>query len=91
MSKPYSKLGNILYKAYVQAAEGKGHVRHGNEDNWENQTSMQIRRIISEPFLFQAVKKIVESQRLKEEPAINELLGAMNYCALEIQRRMEEL
>ena len=82
----YVKLADVLNKAYLQAAEGKGKERHANENNFEDQPIMTISKLLNsnDGPLFQAMKKIQESKRLERDRAINELLGAINYIAAAI-------
>lgn len=84
----YSKLGNILNRAFDQAANGKGKERHAYSDKepFEKQPICEIcTRLGSiDGALFQAVKKIYECKRLPTERAVNELLGAINYIAAAI-------
>ena len=82
----YVKLADVLNKAYLQAAEGKGKERHANENNFEDQPIITISKLLNsnDGPLFQAMKKIQESKRLERDRAINELLGAINYIAAAI-------
>lgn len=73
----YASLRGVLLDAYLQAAEGKGEVRHGDRHPFEDQIGCWIARNIHSHPLGQAVKKIHESQRLDAGGAIHELRGAI--------------
>lgn len=82
----YDILRIILGEAVDQAASGKGKERHAVDGEYfEEQQICEIgRRLSGNPAagpLFQAVKKIYESGRLKGEAQSYELLGAINYIA----------
>lgn len=85
----YKSLDEIFEAARQQASEGKGKERHAIPlQPFEEQQACEVTRrlkgsSIAGP-LFQAVKKIYESQRLANEAAIAELLGAINYIAVGI-------
>lgn len=76
-------LKTVLDRAHAQAATGKGNNRHANgEDQFIDQLIGKIPSMVGLGFnRGQAIKKIVESQRLQKDHAINELLGAINYIA----------
>jgi len=80
----YESLERVLQMAYVQASTGKGHERHGDDRPFEKQISFVIEKHVASYLLGQAVKKIIESQRLDKQAAIRELLGAINYIAMRI-------
>jgi hypothetical protein len=93
----YTTLEMVLRGAYRQASEGKGKERHGDDEPFENQKICVINRWIGDSpvagALFQAVKKTVESSRLSDSAAIDELRGAINYLAAAIillEERPEE-
>ncbi len=82
----YETLSAILYFAYLQSAEGKGKVRHANDDYWEDQPICQIGRLVGPGFnAGQAIKKLTEAlgmaQRGELDAARNEVLGAIVYAA----------
>ena len=79
----YESLNNILHLALIQAAKGKGNVRHAQGQSFDQQPMQQISQLLNsaEGMRYQAIKKIQESVRMPQEPAIQELLGAINYCA----------
>ena len=83
MNYPYASLREVLDRAYQQASEGKGKERHGGELPFEDQPMQILSEMLGSDkgLLFQAMKKIVESQRLDKEASIEELLGAINYLA----------
>ena len=78
----YEKLQDVLERAYLQAASGKGRERHAKGEPFHEQV-MQIgaQKFGVGSLLFQAFKKSEESQRLPLDRGINELLGAINYLA----------
>jgi hypothetical protein len=78
------KLLEVLLVAHNQAVSGKGKERHANDNDFENQPIMWIEEEFKSFQLGQAVKKIHESQRLDNDHAIHELLGAINYIAAHI-------
>lgn len=82
----YEALSEILFDAYLQSAEGKGKVRHANDDYWEDQPICQIGRLVGPGFnAGQAIKKLTEAlgmaQRGELDAARNEVLGAIVYAA----------
>lgn len=80
----YQSLGNILLEAYDQAANGKGKERHADGQKFEEQPIIVLEKLYQSGVLFQAAKKMHESQRLEKDAAIRELLGAMNYLAARV-------
>jgi len=85
----YESLERVLQMAYVQASTGKGHERHGDARPLGEQISFVIEKHVESYLLWQAVKKIVESQRLDrldKGAVIRKLLGAIaiNYIAMRI-------
>lgn len=84
MSVPgYESLASVLLRAYDQAALGKGKERHaGDGEPFDAQVMQDMaRRFGVGSLLGQAFKKSEESQRLALEPAVRELIGAINYLA----------
>ena len=78
----YEMLGDVLSRAFDQAASGKGAERHAQGELFENQPMQVIADMVGIGFpLGQAIKKIQESQRLPLDGAVRELLGAINYLA----------
>lgn len=78
----YLTLRNVLDRAYDQAAYGKGHKRHAQDQAFEDQPMQKLIQLYGVGFaLGQAGKKAQESQRLDREAGIRELLGAINYLA----------
>jgi hypothetical protein len=89
--KNYNSLGSVLFDALGQAALGKGKERHASGEPFLNQPICEIDRWVHSGFCRgQAIKKILESQRLDTKAAEHELLGAINYLAAEILRRREQ-
>lgn len=88
MSDKYFELKRVLADAELHASHGKGKVRHATDEAFEDQKICVITRWLEEsPVagpLFQAVKKCVESARMDEDRAIQELYGAINYIAAAI-------
>lgn len=78
----YERLAEVLQRAYDQAANGKGKVRHAQGEPFHEQV-MQIgaRKFGVGSLLFQAFKKSEESQRLPQDRAVAELLGSIVYLA----------
>lgn len=93
----YSSLADVLVSAYEQAKHGKGMERHASDDAFEDQIIVQIQDMVGGGFARgQAIKKIKESGRLATEPAVREILGAINYLAayviwLQKQPKMPEV
>lgn len=86
----YEALSEILFAAYLQAAEGKGKARHANGENWEDQPICQIGRAVGPGFnAGQSIKKLTEAmgmvQRGELVAARNEILGAIVYAASVVQ------
>lgn len=78
----YESLADVLRRAYEQAAVGKGQERHAQGEPFHRQVMQDgARRFGVGGLLFQAFKKSEESQRLQQDKAIAELLGAINYLA----------
>lgn len=78
----YETLAAVLQRAYDQAAKGKGKERHANGEPFDEQVMQDgAKRFGVGGLLFQAYKKSEESQRLPQDRAIVELLGAINYLA----------
>ena len=87
---PYKSLSDILDEALLQASEGKGKERHASDgEAFEHQPICELGRRLGGGALYQAVKKIYESQRLPGEAGVRELLGAINYIAAAIIVRRE--
>jgi hypothetical protein len=81
----YETLGGILQSALDQAQDGKGADRHGTEDRWEDQPSPSDAKLIGPAApVFQCRKKALESLRLSDEAAVQELYGVINYAAMAI-------
>jgi len=83
-AETYKSLELILKAAYEQAATGKGKERHADGQRFENQPIVTLEKLYHSGALFQAAKKMHESQRLDKEAAVKELLGAINYLAARI-------
>ena len=84
MNDNYDTLKKVLARAFEQAASGKGQARHGNGRPFEEQPMQVISELLgsSDGMLFQAMKKVQESQRLASRPhRVGELLGAIVYIA----------
>ncbi len=82
--RQYESLDGILLEALAQASEGKGKIRHADEDeNFEDQLICFIGRKLGVGFeLGQVAKKIFEVTRLETtEAKVHELLGAIVYIA----------
>ena len=79
----YESLARVLHRAYDQAAKGKGAERHACSRPFTEQPMQSISDLLGSEtgLLYQAMKKIQESQRLDQDAAIRELLGAINYIA----------
>lgn len=79
----YESLANVLQRAYGQAAHGKGAQRHAVDRPFTEQPMQSISELLQSPagLLYQAMKKIQESQRLDKDAGVRELLGAINYIA----------
>lgn len=79
----YSELDAVLQHALAQAADGKGAERHARMRPFDDQPMLVISRLLgtNAGLLYQAMKKIQESQNLPKDRAVAELLGAINYIA----------
>ena len=78
----YEKLGNVFCMAIEQSAYGKGKERHATGEPFHEQPICGITRRVGMGYPFgQTEKKIEESQRLDNDAAIFELIGAINYLA----------
>ncbi len=86
----YSKLWAVFQECIDEMAEGKGHSRHGNHRCIENQGVAERRRAFGPGFtLGQAAKKLEESPRLAGIAKKRELIGAINYIAIEVMMMKE--
>ena len=75
-----------LLRAYNMVASGKGQERHGAGRAWNDQPIMTLGRTHGVGFpLGQAAKKIEESTRMDDEPAVREILGAIGYLCAAVQ------
>jgi len=87
----YEKLADVMHRAYEQSAIGKGKERHANGKPFHNQPiAVGIQHFGIGAALFQAFKKMEESQRLPTEAAVKELLGAMVYISAAINELERE-
>jgi hypothetical protein len=85
VKEEYYDLFDILCQALEQAQDGKGSERHGNGLSFTEQPALTITRAVGRGFpLGQAMKKIQESQRMDDDAAKRELLGAINYLVAAI-------
>jgi len=81
----YAELRRVMWLAYDHAAVGKGEIRHGDDQPFQEQISAVITRLVGIGYpLGQACKKYNESQRLDKEAAIAEIFGAINYLYLTV-------
>lgn len=92
----YESLASVLTRAYNQAAVGKGKERHAQNLPFTEQPMQSISDLLGSNtgLLYQAMKKIQESQRLDKDAAVRELLGAINYIAgavIWMEKRQAEL
>lgn len=79
---PYFKLREVYMDAVEQASAGKGFERHASGESYDKQPICHISRSVGDGYWRgQAIKKIIESQRLAPDAAIQEVLGALNYLA----------
>lgn len=79
----YESLSEVLHRAYKQAAQGKGAERHACARPFTEQPMQSISGLLGSHtgLLYQAMKKIQESERMDKDAAVRELLGAINYVA----------
>jgi hypothetical protein len=79
----YHVLASVLLRAYERAVFGKGKGCHAQDLPFGEQPMQQISRLAGshDGLVYQAIKKIQESQRLDHDAAIRELLGAIVYTA----------
>lgn len=81
----YISLQAVLDRAFKQAAYGKGKDRHAKGQAFEEQPIVKLQELYGTGYAFgQVGKKTEESQRMALEPAVAELLGAINYLAAAI-------
>jgi hypothetical protein len=82
----YESLASILDEALEHAQNGKGSERHASGEPFDEQPIVVISKLLgsSHGNLFQAIKKLHESQRLPPAMARAERLGAINYIAASI-------
>ena len=87
----YDNLADVLDRAYMQAASGKGKERHSDGKPFDRQPMQGILDLVGEGFaLGQAIKKCQESTRMDTDAAVRELLGAIVYIAGAIIHRENE-
>ncbi len=79
----YESLADVLDRAFAQAAAGKGAERHACSRSFNEQPMQSISALLGSHtgLLYQAMKKIQESERMDTQAAVRELLGAINYVA----------
>lgn len=82
----YEALASVLQRALDQAQTGKGKDRHATEQPFIDQRMMSIGRKVGAGFpIGQALKKTEEAvgmlDRVEEDKAVSEILGAINYLA----------
>lgn len=83
----YGSLAGVLQAAHDEAARGKGHARHGDDDTpFLEQPTMQITRMIGIGYpAGQIMKKADEAKRMIErgeyDAAVFEFFGIINYAA----------
>lgn len=79
----YESLSDVLDRAYLQAAVGKGHARHANGKPFHRQPLQDLVRLHGLGFATgQAGKKASEALGLPtKEAQVAELLGAIVYLA----------
>lgn len=79
----YSDLRRILNDSFDWSAKKKGAQRHGQGGlPWDQQRHVTIGNAVGRGFaLGQALKKIMESEGMDAQAAINELHGAITYLA----------
>jgi hypothetical protein len=78
----YDDLFDVLARAALQAAAGKGRERHAQDLPFADQPMQQLIRLYGPGFaLGQAAKKSQEAMRMTPERAVAELLGAIVYIA----------
>lgn len=82
----YEPLHKVLMDALNQAQSGKGSERHGQGLPFEQQPIIAIPKLQDSDIglMYQAIKKLQESQRMDKDAAIKERLGAINYIAASI-------
>jgi len=80
----YKSIAQVLQRAFEHASSDKGHIRHGDDEKFEDQISCWIQKHGFDYARGQATKKIHESLRLDDEAAVWELLGAINCCVIAI-------
>lgn len=87
-SDNYKVLKDVLDKALKQASEGKGKERHATDNPFQDQPICVITQQVGQGYpLGQAIKKLIESQRLPQDMARAEMLGAINYIAAAYHER----
>ena len=91
----YHALALVLEQALSQAAEGKGHERHGAGKPFDQQPILEIARMLGGVggHAYQIMKKAQEANRMVERQqhaqAIAELFGVINYAAAAVIRSRE--
>lgn len=86
LNESFRPLEAALHAAFQQAATGKGQERHGNGTAFLDQIIFSLADLYQDGHLFQAAKKMHESQKLEPAAAVRELEGAIVYLAAKMIR-----
>lgn len=89
----YTRLADVLERAFDQASGGKGKDRHVKAEGqaFDDQPICSLQRIYGNGYAFgQVGKKMEESMRMPKDAAVAELLGAINYLAAAVIVREEQ-
>ena len=93
VERGYEPLAEVLQEALDQAQLGKGKQCHANGLPFLEQPIMQGAREAGEGgMVYQSRKKILEAMNCKDtDRAITDLLGAINYVAVQVLLRRENM
>lgn len=81
----YSKLKDVLDRAFERANSSKGRERHAAGRDFDKQPIIWINEWVGGGFcLGQVLKKLDEQRRMPTEEAVKELLDAIVYLSAEI-------
>lgn len=91
----YENLRRVLEMAYDQSARGKGKERHANGKPFHKQPTAEHGRIVGPAGpAFQVMKKAGEAvgmaNRGERDKAVQEMLGAIVYCAFTVLLLLEQ-
>lgn len=86
----YERPARVLDDALDQVMHGKGKQRHATDEPFEKQGMIRRNKVHRGGCLFQAAKKVEESERMNNGDKRRELLGAIMHIVGEIMTLEDE-